>query len=141
MHIKFLGAAGEVTGSKYCIEGQLKDRHIRFMIDYGMFQGGRDALEKNQQNLPFAPKDIDFIILTHAHIDHSGLIPRLYADGFRGPIYCTPATQALVNILLLDSAHIQETDYLRAEKRLSAGKWRGELPTVLYTTKQAQERW
>ena len=139
MHIHFFGAAGEVTGSKHCIEGQLHGRSFRFMIDYGMFQGGKDALEKNLNHLPFAPRDLDFIILTHAHIDHSGLIPRLYANGFRGNIYCTHATLALLKILLLDSAHIQESDYTRAQKKIAAGKWHGDPPTILYSVKDSQE--
>lgn len=139
MHIKFFGAAGEVTGSRHYVTGQIGQQNFKFMIDYGMFQGGRDATEKNLESLPFDPKDLDFIILTHAHIDHSGLLPRLCAQGFKGPIYCTKATESLLKILLLDSAHIQESDFARAERKQQLGKWHGELPTVLYTVKQANE--
>ena len=131
MHIKFFGAAGEVTGSRHLLEGQTQSQHFKFMIDYGMFQGGRDANDKNLEDLPFNPAELDFVILTHAHIDHSGLLPRLTAQGFKGTIYCTPATEALLKILLLDSAHIQENDFERAERKQKLGKWRGELPTVL----------
>ena len=139
MHIKFFGAAGEVTGSRHLIEGEIKDRSFKFMIDYGMFQGGRDPVEKNLEDLPFNPAELDFVILTHAHIDHSGLLPRLTGQGFKGTIYCTHATEALLKILLLDSAHIQENDFERAARKQKIGKWRGELPTVLYNVKQATE--
>ena len=139
MHIKFFGAAGEVTGSRHLLEGEIKGRAFKFMIDYGMFQGGRDAVEKNLEDLPFNPADLDFVILTHAHIDHSGLLPRLTGQGFKGTIYCTHATEALLKILLLDSAHIQENDFERAARKQKLGKWRGELPTVLYSVKQATE--
>jgi metallo-beta-lactamase family protein len=139
MHIKFFGAAGEVTGSRHYLEGEIKGKKFCFMIDYGMFQGGRDADEKNLEDLPFNPADLDFVILTHAHIDHSGLLPRLCAQGFKGAIYCTKATKALLNILLLDSAHIQESDFSRAERKQKLGKWHGDLPQVLYSVKQATE--
>ena len=139
MHIQFFGAAGEVTGSRHLLEGEINGQPLKFMIDYGMFQGGRDADDKNLADLPFNPAEIDFVILTHAHIDHSGLLPRLSAQGFNGPIYCTPATEALIKILLLDSAHIQENDFERAQRKQKLGKWRGELPTVLYSVKQATE--
>jgi len=139
MHIQFFGAAGEVTGSRHLLDGEINGQSFKFMIDYGMFQGGRDADDKNLADLPFNPAEIDFVILTHAHIDHSGLLPRLSAQGFKGPIYCTPATEALIKILLLDSAHIQENDFERAERKQKLGKWRGELPTVLYSVKQATE--
>jgi metallo-beta-lactamase family protein len=137
MHIQFFGAAGEVTGSRHCIEGNTSDQHFKFVVDYGMFQGGRDADEKNLNPLPFPAAEIDFVILTHAHIDHSGLLPRLCAEGFKGPIYCTPATIELLSILLLDSAHIQENDFERAARKQKLGKWHGDLPTVLYTVKNA----
>lgn len=139
MHIKFFGAAGEVTGSRHLIEGEISGRSFKFMIDYGMFQGGRDPVEKNLEDLPFNPAELDFVILTHAHIDHSGLLPRLTGQGFKGTIYCTHATEALLKILLLDSAHIQENDFERAARKQKIGKWRGELPTVLYSVKQATE--
>ena len=90
-------------------------------------------------SLPASAADIKVMINTHAHIDHSGLLPRLCAEGFKGPIYCTKATEALLKILLLDSAHIQESDFARAERKQQLGKWHGELPTVLYTVKQANE--
>jgi metallo-beta-lactamase family protein len=139
MQIQFLGAAGEVTGSKYLINTELEDSACKFMVDYGMFQGAREADEKNQKPLAFNPEEIYFLLLTHAHIDHCGLIPRLCAEGFNGPIYCTSTTAKLIEIMLLDSAHIQVSDFERAERKNKLGKWRGDMPVLLYDTKQAIE--
>lgn len=138
MKIQFLGAAGEVTGSRHSIETSINGRKVRFMVDYGMFQGGREATGKNLEPLPFAPQEIDFIVLTHAHIDHSGLLPRLCAQGFSGPIYCTDATFELLKIMLPDSAHLQYFDVERAVRRKKAGKWRGDLPVALYSMEEAE---
>ncbi len=138
MQIQFLGAAGEVTGSRHSVEALIQGRTIRFIVDYGMFQGGREASSKNLEPLPFAPQEIDFIVLTHAHIDHSGLLPRLCAQGFTGPIYCTDASLELLKILLPDSAHLQRADVERAQRRQKAGKWRGDLPVALYSMEEAQ---
>lgn len=137
MHVRFLGAAGEVTGSKYYLEGIVAGKHQRFIVDYGMFQGGHESEQKNLEPFPVSPGSIDFMILTHAHIDHSGLLPRLCAQGFKGPIYATPATLDLLKILLPDSARLQEADLERAQRRQKIGKWKGPLPTVLYDHKQA----
>lgn len=136
MKIQFLGAAGEVTGSRHSVELILAGKQRRFMVDYGMFQGGKEASNKNLEPLPFAPKDLDFVVLTHAHIDHSGLLPRLCAQGFGGPIYCTTATYELLKILLPDSAHLQRADVERAERKQKAGKWRGEMPIALYSREE-----
>ncbi|QWE15902.1 MBL fold metallo-hydrolase RNA specificity domain-containing protein [Polynucleobacter sp. AP-Nino-20-G2] len=138
MRIQFLGAAGEVTGSRHSVEAQLGGRPVRFMVDFGMFQGGREATTKNLEPLPFSAKEIDFVVLTHAHIDHSGLLPRLCAQGFTGPIYCTGATFELLKILLPDSAHLQRSDVERAERRQKAGKWRGDLPVALYSLEEVE---
>ena len=138
MKIQFLGAAGEVTGSRHSVEAKVGGRDVRFMVDFGMFQGGREATTKNLELLPFHPKEIDFVVLTHAHIDHSGLLPRLCAQGFTGPIYCTDATFELLKILLPDSAHLQRSDVERAERRQKAGKWRGDLPVALYSMEEAE---
>jgi metallo-beta-lactamase family protein len=137
MHIQFLGAGQEVTGSKYLIRGKACGINHCFMVDYGMFQGGREADDKNLAELPIPPGDLDFVVLTHAHIDHSGLLPRLCAQGFRGAIYCTPATAALLKIMLLDSAHLQEADYERAQRKQAQGRWKGDLPVPLYSTLEA----
>jgi metallo-beta-lactamase family protein len=105
MKIRFLGAARTVTGSCY----HLIDNETQLLVDCGMYQG-RNSDEINRSPFHFAPADIDRLLLTHAHIDHSGLIPRLVAQGFRGKIITTPATADLAGIMLLDSAHIQEKD-------------------------------
>ena len=136
MRISFHGAAGEVTGSCTLIE----TGDVRFLVDCGMFQGGREARSKNLHALDFGfdVRGIDFVLLTHAHIDHSGLLPRLAVMGFRGPIYATPATIALLEVLLPDSAHIQEKEsewQLRHRRRRGQGE-RGIQPP-LYTVAQA----
>jgi metallo-beta-lactamase family protein len=106
MKLTFHGAAGEVTGSCYLVETET----VRFLVDCGMFQGGREANLKNSQFPVFDPTSIDFVLLTHAHIDHSGMLPRLAARGFDGPIFCTGATAELLDVMLLDSAHIQQKE-------------------------------
>jgi metallo-beta-lactamase family protein len=121
-----LGAAGEVTGSCYLVE----TGGTRFLIDCGMFQGGKPAARKNRE-FHFNPKRIDFVVLSHAHLDHSGLLPRLTARGFSGPVYATPATADLLAVLLTDSAHLQERD----AERESRDHKRASRP--LYTTAEA----
>jgi metallo-beta-lactamase family protein len=120
--LTFLGAAGEVTGSCYLFDTGA----VKFLVDCGMFQGGRDAQRKNRR-FRFNPRDISFVLLSHAHIDHSGLIPRLTAQGFTGPVYATAATAELLAVMLPDSAHLQEKE---------AG-WERTEP--LYTVAQAQD--
>jgi metallo-beta-lactamase family protein len=106
MRLTFLGAAGEITGSSYLVEAD----GMSFLVDCGMFQGGRKADHKNHASFGFNPEKLDFVLLTHAHIDHSGLLPRLGALGFRGPVYTTSATADLLQVMLKDSAHIQEKE-------------------------------
>lgn len=137
MRLTFLGAAGEVTGSCYLVE----TGEVRFLVDCGMFQGGADAQRKNQRalNLGFDVRQLDFVLLSHAHIDHSGLLPRLVMLGYKGPIYATPATIDLLEVLLPDSAHIQEKEaewQLRHRRRRGIGE-RG-IPAPLYSVVQAQ---
>src|SRR5690606_25923453 len=110
MKLTFLGAAGEVTGSCYLVE----TGSARFLVDCGLFQGGRAAAWKNRR-LAFDPRRIDFVLLTHAHIDHSGLIPRIAAAGFRGPVYATRPTCDLLGVMLPDSGHLQEREAERDE--------------------------
>ncbi|MCX7965275.1 MAG: MBL fold metallo-hydrolase [Syntrophorhabdaceae bacterium] len=105
MKIRFLGAVRKVTGSCY----HLTYKDIELLVDCGMHQG-RDAEELNKKPFNFNPENIEYLILTHAHLDHSGLIPKLVAEGFKGRILTTEATADLVEIMLLDSAHIQEKD-------------------------------
>jgi metallo-beta-lactamase family protein len=104
MKIKFLGAAKTVTGSCYYLE----TKHSKFLVDCGMFQGHTKEIDVNSKPFPFNPADLDFILLTHAHIDHSGRIPKIYLDGFRGEVISTKATVDLCGLMLPDSGHIQE---------------------------------
>ena len=106
MKLSFLGGAGEVTGSCTLVE----TGDARFLVDCGMFQGGHEAWAKNQAALDFDLHSLDFVLLTHAHIDHSGLLPRLSALGYRGPIHVTATTAELLEVMLLDSAHLQEKE-------------------------------
>lgn len=134
MKLSFLGAAGEVTGSCYLVE----TANLRFLVDCGMFQGGRDADERNRADFAFDPRSLDFVLLTHAHIDHSGLLPRLCAQGFRGDIYTTAATIDLLEVMLLDSAHIQEKDLAWRERAHKSGRQRGDVRKLpLYSVAQA----
>ena len=110
--LTFLGAAGTVTGSKYLIEAANK----RLLLDCGIFQGTPELTDRNYKPLPTDPKSFDYVVLTHAHLDHTGLLPRLVADGYRGPIFANPATIELTTLLLKDSAHLQEEDSLHAQK-------------------------
>ncbi len=102
--IQFLGATGMVTGSNYLITlGKTK-----FLVDCGLFQGDWDNQQRNYEPFDFDPTAIEFMVLTHAHLDHCGRIPKLYKEGFRGPIYCTPATAELAKTILTDAGQIQE---------------------------------
>jgi len=107
MHISFHGAARNVTGSKHVIT---LDNGIKILLDCGMYQGMGDETDQLNEHFGFSPVEINFMILSHAHIDHSGLIPRLIAQGFNGTIFCTAATLDLTKILLMDSARIQQQD-------------------------------
>jgi metallo-beta-lactamase family protein len=110
-YIQFLGAAGTVTGSKHLVNtgSDLSGAAgFQILIDCGMFQGAKEWRERNWQDTPVPARAIDAVVLTHAHIDHSGWIPRLVKEGFRGPIYATPSTIDLCSILLLVSGHLQE---------------------------------
>ena len=109
----FHGAAGEVTGSMHMI--RIDDHWVA--LDCGLFQGRRKESEEKNRQWPVDPKDISAVVLSHAHIDHSGRLPRLVHDGFEGPIYGTPATRDLCAIMLPDSAHIQEEDVYYVNKR------------------------
>ncbi len=134
MQVTFVGAAQEVTGSCFLVEAT----GLRFLVDCGMFQGGRDAALRNLQAWPFDPRSIDFVLLTHAHIDHSGLLPRLCALGFSGPIFATRATVDLLGVMLLDSAFIQESEWARAERKGRQRKTRRAVTPPLYTVAQAE---
>ncbi len=125
--LTFLGAAGTVTGSKHLLE--VDGRKI--LVDCGLFQGLKELRERNWQPLPFRPAELDAVILTHAHLDHCGYLPRLVAGGYRGRIFCTPATKELCSLVLPDSARLQEED-ARDANRYGYTKHRPALP--LYTS-------
>jgi metallo-beta-lactamase family protein len=137
-YIQFLGAAGTVTGSKHLINTGDHTGKIGFqaLIDCGLFQGPKEWRERNWRDTPVPAKEIDAVILTHAHLDHCGWIPRLVKEGFRGPIYATPPTIDLCGIILPDSGHLQEEDanfYNKTKK----SKHDPALP--LYTFEEAQK--
>ena len=121
MKVTFLGATKTVTGSNFLVEGAGR----KFLVDCGLYQGSDKEELKNAEPFPFDVNEIDFMLLTHAHIDHSGRIPKLYKDGYRNPIYTTNATCDLCAIMLPDSGHIQETE---AEWKNRKRIRRGELP-------------
>ncbi len=130
--LSFYGATGIVTGSRYLFETQGK----RLLIDCGMFQGVKEDRERNWEPFPVSPIDIDTVLLTHAHIDHSGYLPRIGRNGFSGKIYCTYATRDLCDVMLQDSAHLQEEDAEYANKK-GYSKHQPALP--LYTVEDAQK--
>jgi metallo-beta-lactamase family protein len=129
--LQFLGGTRTVTGSKYLVEADGR----RVLVDCGLFQGLKELRLRNWEPLPVAPSSIDAVILTHAHIDHSGYLPRLVKDGFSGPVFCSPATFALCKILLRDSAKIQEEDAAYAN-RMGFSKHKPALP--LFTEREAE---
>lgn len=132
IELKFLGAAGTVTGSKYL----LSVNKFKILIDCGLFQGLKALRLQNWEPLEFNAKEIDAVILTHAHIDHSGYIPRLVKNGFKGKIYCTHATKEIARILLMDSAHLmeEEAEYLNRHRK---SKHHPALP--LFTQKDVEK--
>ena len=129
-YIQFLGAAGVVTGSKHLIN----TGSFQVLVDCGLFQGQKEWRERNWQVLPLPAREIDAVILTHAHLDHCGWIPRLVKSGYTGPIYATPATIDLCSVLLPDSGHLQEEDAAFANKKKTS-KHDPALP--LYTMQEA----
>ncbi|MFV1923101.1 MAG: MBL fold metallo-hydrolase RNA specificity domain-containing protein [Methylotenera sp.] len=131
-YLQFLGATGTVTGSKYLLKVDGK----KILIDCGLFQGFKQLRLRNWKPLPFSPKNIDAVILTHAHIDHSGYLPLLVKNGFNGPVYCTSATRDLCEVLLMDSARLQEQEAEYMNKH-GFSKHKPALP--LYTPEDAQK--
>ncbi len=133
MRVTFLGGVRTVTGSATLLEkGSLK-----WLVDCGMFQGGNEHEERNWELQPYQAKDLSFILLTHAHIDHSGLIPKLVKEGFRGKVICTKATLDLCEVMLRDSGHIQE---MEAEWQNRKGKRAGKGEAIpLYSVEDAEK--
>lgn len=132
MNIQFLGATGEVTGSKFLLT---TPDGVRILLDCGMYQGKGLETDSMNRDLGFDPATIDYLILSHAHIDHSGLIPYIHKLGFNGTVFCTPATRDLCSIMLPDSGKIQEADTAQFNKK----RERMKLPPVepLYTMRDA----
>src|SRR5258707_14237121 len=124
--LTFLGAAGCVTGSKYLVEAAGK----KLLVDCGLFQGTHELKDRNWKPLPIDPKTIDYSMLTHAHLDHTGWLPVLVKAGYRGPIFANPATIELTEILLKDSAHLQEEETQHAQHNKSS---QHPEPQALYT--------
>jgi metallo-beta-lactamase family protein len=132
--LTFLGAAKNVTGSCYLLESQ----DTRVLIDCGMYQE-RKYQERNWQPFPFDPKSLDAVFLTHAHLDHCGLLPKLVRDGYKGKIYCTQATAEIAQIILLDAAHLQAEDAAFKRERHKKEGRRGPYPEMpLYTVEDAE---
>lgn len=131
LSIHFLGASGTVTGSKYLVSAD--DRRI--LVDAGLFQGSREWREENWGEPPFALSGVDAVLLTHAHIDHTGILPRYYSGGLRCPVFCTRATRLLSEIMLPDSGFLQEEE---AKWRSSHKKSRHHPPLPLYTEADAR---
>ncbi len=131
MRITFLGATGTVTGSKYLLTVDGK----KILVDCGLFQGFKQLRLKNREPLPIAPKDIDAVLLTHAHLDHSGYLPLLIKNGFSGPIYATSATRDLCGILLPDSGYLQEEEARYANRK---GYSKHTTALALYTQEDAE---
>lgn len=131
VRLKFLGAARSVTGSKYLLEVDNK----KVLIDCGLFQGQKELRLRNWDRLPIDPKTIDLVVITHAHIDHIGYLPRLVKDGFHGRIICTHASEDLMRIMLKDAAKLQEEEAIFAYKR---GYSKHDKPEPLFTEEDAE---
>ena len=130
INITFLGGAGTVTGSKYLVQHNGK----QLLVDCGLFQGYKQLRLRNWRPLPIEPSQVDAVILTHAHLDHSGYVPLLVREGFKGKVWCTPATGDLARILLPDSGHIQEDDAAFANRK---GYSKHDVAMPLYTEDDA----
>jgi metallo-beta-lactamase family protein len=132
--LSFMGAAKNVTGSRYLVESN----GLRLLVDCGLYQE-RELRERNWDPFPSPPDSIDAVLLTHAHLDHCGLLPKLVREGFQGKIYCTPATSEIAQIVLMDSAHLQEEDAEYKRKRHEREGRRGPYPEIpLYTAADAE---
>jgi metallo-beta-lactamase family protein len=131
VRLRFFGGAKSVTGSRYLIEIDNNKTNAKILVDCGLFQGLKDLRLKNWEEFPLNPKLLNAIVITHAHIDHTGFLPRLFKEGFRGKVYCTRASVDLMEIMLLDSAKLQEEE---AEYAFKKGYSKHERPQPLYTT-------
>jgi len=124
MKLHFYGGAEEVTGVKYLLEVKAKPKKaINILIDCGILQGGKEEFEENSKDFPFDPKKIDYLLITHAHIDHVGLVPKLYRDGFRGKVFTTEPTKDLMALVLSDSQQVLEREFQKkGQKPLYLGQ-------------------
>ncbi|WP_236654534.1 MBL fold metallo-hydrolase RNA specificity domain-containing protein [Streptacidiphilus anmyonensis] len=130
--LTFLGGVGTVTGSKFMVETD----HVRVLVDCGLFQGQKELRRRNWRPLPLDPHHVQAVVITHAHLDHTGYLPRLLREGFSGPVFCTPDTARLTELILRDSAHLMEEEALHANR----GGWSKHHPAQpLYTEKDAEE--
>jgi len=137
--IQFFGATQEVTGSCHCLTypGINGAHNKKILLDCGMRQGGGETFARlAEEQFPFNPKEIDAVILSHAHLDHSGMLPRLVKEGFSGPIYCTPETKSLLKILLEDAAHLYFNDITYENMRHARSG--GALITACYSAEDVQ---
>jgi metallo-beta-lactamase family protein len=135
MRIKFLGATRQVTGSSYLLDAG----GLKVLVDCGLFQE-RDYSYRNWKPFPFPPDQIQYLLLTHVHLDHAGLVPKLVKEGFAGKILLTPASKELFPIVILDSARVQEEDAAFKKERHAKEGRRGPYPEVpLYTVKDAEK--
>ncbi len=132
MKVKFIGGAGTVTGSKTLVESN----GLRILIDCGLFQGIKPLRELNWEPLPVLPETIDFVLLTHGHLDHCGWLPRLVNQGFTGKIFCTGPTKEVTKLILIDSAKIQEEEANKANQEKYS---KHEVAEPLYTVEQAKK--
>ena len=132
MKLRFLGGTGTVTGSRYLLSD---DKH-RLLVDCGMYQGVKTLRRRNWAKFPVDPSTIDALVLTHAHIDHSGYLPALVKNGFKGKVYCTKATHELCKVLLPDAGFLQEEDAKYAFRKKFS---KHEKPEPLFTEKDAWE--
>jgi metallo-beta-lactamase family protein len=134
INLSFMGATRGVTGSRYLVEAN----DLKLLVDCGLYQE-REFLSRNWEPFRCKPSELHAVLLTHAHLDHCGLLPKLVKEGFRGRVICTPATAAITKIILIDSAHIQEEDAAYKKKRHLREGRRGPFPEVpLYTTADAE---
>ena len=132
VRVKFLGASGTVTGSRFLLEiGE-----FLVLFDCGLFQGLKELRLRNWDEFPVSAASIDAVIISHAHIDHTGYLPKLVKEGFKGPIFCTHPTADLIELLLLDSAKLQEEEAVYA---FTKGYSKHANPVPLYTSEDAQQ--
>ena len=129
--IRFLGAVGTVTGSRFLVEGD----NSKILVDCGMYQGLKELRLKNWERFPIDPQSIDAVVISHAHLDHCGYLPKLVREGFTGPIYCTPNTAKLAGIVLRDAAKLQVEDAKYAKKK---GYSKHKEPLPLYNAEEAE---